>query len=330
MYSRGIDMIHVKLRNAVLRRLLKQSIRSVNDLCKKHHCYIAVVGGVALERCVQGAPKAQRYLRQVIPEDIDIVFVVRHSLSGTSKEAVRRRVKRVSEIRDMFLQDLADRAQAWLDASANNEINQINQINETQNMRVAIDNSLSKVRAIEWARIISLVTIDGNGVQRTLLDTKILDQVAIREAHNNIVGVRNATRSVDVVPYNQVDGVKYATCEFVYHDTVRMLSERLEYFAQKRTVYALIKLYRHLLKFMSLYVLRNHVNGLPAAMMKIYKRVAQRLKTAAVLQKGLNNKEFRQWNYDEAYVNKVSKAVRDVVRIGEVQDLVDHFAKYKK
>ena len=135
---------------------------------------------------------------------------------------------------------------------------------------------------------------------------------------------------MDIVPFNQVDGVKYATCEFVYHDTVRMLAERFEYFAEKRTVYALIKLYRHLLKFMSLYVLRNHVKGLPSTMRKIYKKVVQRLKTAAVLQKGLNNKEFRRLNYDESYVKQVNMAVKDVVRIGGVQDLIDHFAKYKR
>jgi hypothetical protein len=306
--------LHYELKDALIKGdILKNTLTNIEDACKRAHCYAVVVGGIALERCIEQSWRARRYLRHVVVEDIDIVFAIRAHLTGRSKEAIRRRVSRATKLRNIFMTELQANAEAWLQEKGMGE-----------SMRVQLDTSLSNIPVIKWAHITSLVTVDSAGIQRTLVDTKILDQVVAERAKTNIGGIREKTGSKDLVPYVEIDGIKYATCEFVYYDTIRMLITRLEYFQEKNTMFSLLKLYRHIVKFMALYVLRNNIRGLPPSMKKIYTRINRRLRKTDIIGLGIKSDQFTK-TYDSRYVENVKNLLVDVVKATNITKLVKHF-----
>lgn len=311
------DMIHAGLKKQLLGKILPGLFHKYAGRMNKAGCYMVVVGGMSVERCANLSKPARYFLRDVFSEDIDIKCVLRKG--HRVKEVDDVAVQAMHEVRMDFLQDVV--------AELKVHVSKI-RFDDGVVVQVEIDDSLlnSGIEAVRVIKVVSVSISYTEGVRR--LSTPIVDTglyTNLVKHYNKYSSVKGSEWPIPVVKYR---GVPYASCNYTYYDTVRMFLERINYFKEKKSVYALIKFYRNVVKFMSLYVLRHKIKTLPKNLDDIYLRVHESLMKLDLvrIKKGMR-RELSAMKYDDVFVEKIVTILREVIGALNVDQVIQATVK---
>lgn len=230
----------------------------------KHTCYPVIVGGTTVNRCL-GPTK---YAKEFNKGDIDMPFVLTDP----------RRLKRALRMRARFLgRVMKDLRISGLNVTLND--------NAVYNKRLRTHKLL----------LISIYLVnDDDGTKKVLIDCPIYAPWTVED-----YGVYAQTKGLEdkmvmPIPYyvDKKTGVMYATCNFVYYDTVRMMMWYRNALVEGRTrsrretEFATAKYIKYMNKFSVLYmVLKKHKDS---------KRQMRRIKTLyAKTKQALNASEMK-------------------------------------
>lgn len=210
----SIDQIHDKL----IKYLLDSGMLARHLKPGNSDFYPVIVGGVNVSRCAMLQPKAKKLLGQLSLHDIDIGFVIRQEITDNSHELVQM----AHDARMKFLTALIydDEFVRFVRgfAEQNNTF-----IWLSINMYQPIFEFIGKVRLVSLHAKYKLE--DGSTVSRELIDTSILSNYA--DKSDLLYPVYIGRSLVNPIPYFKQAGLPYATCNFIFFDTVRVLSENL-------------------------------------------------------------------------------------------------------
>lgn len=212
----SIDLIHDKL----IKYLLDSGMLARHLKPGNSDFYPVIVGGVNVSRCAKLQPKAKKLLGQLSLRDIDIGFVIRKKITDNSHQLVQM----AHEERMKFLTTLI------YDDEFVSFIKTFAEQNKTFiwlyiNMYQPIFDFIGKVRLVSLHAKYKLD--DGSTVSKELIDTSILSNYADKSdmLYPNYIG----KHLVNPIPYFKQYGLPYATCNFIFFDTVRVLSENLAF-----------------------------------------------------------------------------------------------------
>jgi hypothetical protein len=308
----GRDAVHTEIRKYLMNVILPQLFKKYAKLFSKNKFYMVVIGGMSVERCANLSRPSRRFLRDIFSEDIDIKCVFLRNVKSLDDAYVLK----VHKIRMDFIQDVID--------SLKIQVAQI-QFDEGVQVQAEIDDSLL-ASTVDKVRLSQVVGININYTEnQRRFDTPILDTSLYNSLSSPLYfdKYKHMTNSKTPIPYVIHDGVPYATCNYCYYETVRLFLDRIEYFAEKKSMYALMKFYRNVVKFMSLYVMRHKINSLPPKLHKIYTEVHGVLKKIDLqrIQSGFR-KELSGIKYEEEYVKKVVGILKEVIDAVKVEDII--------
>lgn len=242
----------VQIRDHILRQTLRKYIWSY----KTHEYYPVVVGGLNINRCLSIHPRSKDLVDAMFSSDIDLDFVVTSHIDANDHEPVifKEIVKRRQEMFDKIVND----------QELKDYIKQVEGKTKTQ-ITLVIDNHAMENKSYRVYKMrLSQIKITISGFQTTLLDSPIY-------ANNNTEDYKVYKRFFEKpedlknpIPFVNIDGVPYATCNFIYYDNVRMLYyyNRVFIEAQKKKDVKWMRFYfvkslRYLVKFCALYVMMN-------------------------------------------------------------------------
>lgn len=304
------ELVHNQLRNQLINNILPKTFPSfARELRKLHQdIYPVVVGGSVLQNCVRSNVKAHKFIHDLFSEDVDIKVVIgtKNKISNESLDIVRKK----------FLTRIAKKLKTYVQSNKD--------ILETQ-VTTKISDKLMN-HPLEHIRKSRVLTLENEYTETfgkhtlSILDTSVYAENTVAHYNNYHDLVRSASNvSPNVpIPYQKENGVNYASCNYAYYDTVRMMLDRSHFFEEKRSIYALIKLSRYIVKFMSLYVLLKNQNIDPS-IQKIYINVHKMLKTAQKKRNTDNDKIFR---YKTPVVNNMNRLIQKVIKVSNIQELV--------
>lgn len=281
-YNRGeIKMIKLRdeIADYVLKELLPGAVHDAEKAIEGTGCSVVIVGGVCVQRCLAGAKSSVgRATWTKVMGDVTTDDV--DLKFAVPRGAARGAAKKALAARDALLARVVEGLRA-------------------HGHDAAIDDKLTKheMASVRAAVVKSVVLLKLGESPRSVLDT----------------GLWKEPLEWEIDPR---DGMKYATCEFAYRDTLRMLSFRLSLFAKKRTMHELYKLYRYVVKFMALYLVMGHVGSLPASMKSLYEAVRERMGALdpRAIEDGIA--ATRRVKYDEGEVKRASEMVAALLRRG--------------
>lgn len=316
MVSGGHRTTQRKILDLFLKYVLPDAMRTIEQECEQAGCYAVLIGGVCVERCVANDKVARRLLKGVMTEDVDVKFVMTSEGGGGESAA-----NRVMKIRDRFLEDVMRRIES--------DGGRFGKLTLTIDDRF-LNHPHPEVRARAVKSI--MVSLGGGGLKWSLLDTGIVRGGVANTHYKTLAAVSRAPKKTLIPYYKPGDGTTYATCEYVYLDTVRMLMDRAKYFADKKSMFALFKFYRYVLKFMALWVLMKDGKtrgGLSPKMHVLYHEVHKRLAglDPEVILSGFG--AMHGVKYDETMVESVQNLLKDVINATNVRGLAEKLDLYK-
>lgn len=230
--------------------------------------YPVIVGGVNITRCLQSKPRTRQLISNLFMSDIDLDFVI----IGDNSEAI---MDTVHKQRMLMIDSILS------DKDLKKHIDSLERLNRRDAifaLKLRIDDSalsLPKLRVFKM----SLVTVKLDFiVDGAVVNTMTLLDCPIYARHNvedyNLYARFFATDRRKPVPYYTDKGVMYATCGFIYYDTIRMMKwyeKALDAASTpKERHFNFVKYVRYVIKFSALYL---HINSTinNKSMMKIYK-----------------------------------------------------------
>jgi len=303
--------VHAGLRKHLLNKILPGLFQKYKARFSRNDFYMVVVGGMSVERCANLSRASSRFLRDIFSEDIDIKCVFKKKVHTVDDESIQR----VHEVRMDFLSDVVSEMKVHIGKM---------RFDEGVQVQVEIDDSLlastlDKIQSIKVVGINIHYIEHQRRFETPILDTSLYTSVA--PAH--FEKFRSITHGKLPIPVSVNNGVAFATCDYCYYDTVRMFLDRIEYFKEKKSVFALMKFYRNVVKFMSLYVLRHKIKNLPDKLHKIYSEVHSALMKLDLIRikKGFR-RELSAAKYDEEFVSKIVNIMRDVLEAVDVEDII--------
>lgn len=305
------DIIHAQLRKFLLTNVLPRLFLKYKRAFSRHNFYMVVIGGMSVERCANLKRSSRRFIRDIFSEDIDIKCVFKKPVKNLEDDLVER----VHKVRMDFLQDAI--AEMKLRVARM-------KFDEGVMVQVELDDSLM-ASTVEKVRLAQVVGINIHYIEnQRRVETPILD-TTLYNSHSSghYTNYKKIAKTKLPIPYVVYKDVPFATCDYCYYDTVRMFLDRVEYFREKKSMYGLMKFYRNVVKFMSLYVLRHRIKNLPPKLNKIYQDVHAALMNVDLvrIQSGFR-KELSGIKYDEEFVSKVVTILKDVIDAVVVEDII--------
>lgn len=308
----GRDIVHTQLRKYLLREILPGLFLKYKNKFARNHFYMVVIGGMSVERCANLSRTSRRFLRDVFSEDIDIKCVFKRPVASPDDPLVNK----VHGIRMDFLGDVI--------AGLKLKIARM-KFDEGVMVQVEIDDSLM-ASTVEKVKLSQVVGINIHYIEnQRRFETPILDTTLYNSYSSPLYydAYRMVAKTRMPIPYIAYKGINYSTCDYSYYETVRLFLDRIEYFREKKSMYGLMKFYRNVVKFMSLYVLRHRVKALPANLYKIYQEVHGALMNIDLvrIQNGFR-KELSGIKYDQDFVVKITTILKEVIEAVEVEDII--------
>lgn len=331
--KRGYEHIHDVLRTVLIEKILPKEFPALVKACKPLSCYPVIIGGALVQRCARRRAMASWFIRDILSEDVDIKFVLtvpdpRATAGGNIAliEAIdaerinfRARIKRALE-------------------------NHIASIEKADNVGITVrendamlDSTLEVIKRAA-VRQLEVTYIEATGGNATLpiMDMNLFTEWSVPhyKSYRDWVNSRPSSlkgkkRLMLPVPTFNQRGVLFATCAYAYYDTLRMCVDRMTYFSEKRTMYALTKLVRYIIKMICLWSIR-HEAKLDKDILDMYKKAHRILASidAKKIKVGITDPSgAKAVKYRTPQVVRVSSLLEKVVRVTNVDDLIKVVSK---
>lgn len=319
--KKGHEQLHDSIRNVLIGKILPKEFPGLVRALKPLSCYPVIIGGALIQRCAKRSAQASWFIRDILSEDVDIKFVVMAHVENNDMPLI----KRIDAERVAFRARIKKALEAHIKKAHNAETVYITVQENDAMLGISIENvKRAMVRQLEITYVEAL-----SGVSRVVLpimDMNLFTDYSIDHYRSYIDWVNSKTarsKLVQPVPKFNLNGVLYATCEYAYYDTLRMCIDRMAYFNEKRTMYALTKLTRYIIKMMCLWSLRKEAK-VDAGIMELYKRAHRVLShiDSKKLQEGLLDPgATKNVKYGSPEVTWVSSLLERVVKVTNVEEL---------
>lgn len=320
--KKGHEQLHDSIRNTLITKILPKEFPRLVRALKPLSCYPVIIGGALVQRCAKRSAQASWFIRDILSEDVDIKFVVRAHVESNDIALI----KRIDAERVALRSRIKKALEAHI-AKAHNEEPVLITVQENDTM---MEISIEKIKRA-MVRQLEITYVEAlSGISRAVLpimDMNLFTDYSMDHywSYLDWVNSRTArTRLVHPVPKFNLKGVLYATCEYAYYDTLRMCIDRMAYFNEKRTMYALTKLTRYIIKLMCLWSLRKEAN-IDKDTMDLYARAHRVLShiDGKKLREGLHGPDAtKNVKYGSPEVKWVSSLLERVVKVTNVEELV--------
>jgi hypothetical protein len=319
--KKGHEQLHDSIRNVLITKILPKEFPGLVRALKPLYCYPVIIGGALIQRCAKRSALASWFIRDILSEDVDIKFVVRTHVESNDNSLI----KRIDAERVAFRARIKKALEAHIAKFHNGETVLITVQENDAMMGISIEKvRRAMVRQLEITYVEAM-----SGIRRAVLpimDMNIFTEYSMDHywSYSDWVNSRTTrTKLVHPVPKFNLKGVLYATCEYAYYDTLRMCIDRMAYFNEKRTMYALTKLTRYIIKLMCLWSLRKEAN-VDKDIMELYRRAHRVLShiDGKKLQEGLLDPgATKNVKYGSPEVTWVSSLLERVVKVTNVEEL---------
>lgn len=301
------EVINSILKEHMLTRILPDIFKEGNKELKKQGAYMVVVGGVSVEMCAQLDDTAQNFLKDVFSEDVDIKIVLQSD--DANQELIH-------EVRMAYVRKMIRKLRSFVKRNKRKWDNTID-------VKVILDETLlnHNLPTIRNARVVSVAVEYVESKKRItypLIDTTFFDKSIT--PHFQIY--KKVIKSQNIIPYYISNHVYYATCQYMMYDTCRMLIDRANYLKEKKTLFALMKFTKYVIKFMSLYVLRNQVKELPEELTKIYNDAHMTLLHINTIKLKQGFKNMKNIKYDHIYIDQAVSRLDTIIRSSNMKQLI--------
>lgn len=253
-----------------------------------------LVGGICVDKCVVKHKLAKTVLQLAQCDDIDVKLTFDSELCDASNNDMHNVFKLRDQLIRAILAKLTDK------------------FIKNRRVEFRLDQNLlyHDKDSIKALGIVSIVLIHDN-TTRHILDLSILD------CHKLPVQFK-------AIPfYTEKNGINYATCEFCYIDTVRMMLDRLDYIKTKPSMFAIMKFYRYVLKFMALYVVRNDIHpSLPDNLVQNYKNIHDKLAVLSQMKDIFGTSQIKNITYDKAYLAQLQTLFTQTLKVTDAKMLL--------
>lgn len=305
------DIINDILKTHLLNDIFPRVMKIYNKKLHAHDAYMVIVGGLSVEMCAKLDDKAKVFLNNVFSEDIDIKIVV-----NNSDKRPLSVIDEIAAIRLGFLKELVVKLNNFIYKNKS-------QWDPTINLNVKLDMILldHPVESVANAKVVSIVVeyIESKThIEYPLVDTTIFTHLA----GNHYFTVKKLLKSDDYVPYNVIDNVYYAHCTYMLFDNCRMLVERAQYLKEKKSLFALMKFTKYVIKFMSLYVIKKKIPALPKELEIIYDQAYAILQEINAFKIANGFKKMYRIKYDDVYISNVIKMLDDILKASNMKSII--------
>ena len=300
--------IHDEMRTQLLNKVLPSLFPTFVNELKPLGAYPVILGGTLVQRCAKRSVDSYQFIRNLLTEDIDIKVVVTSEDVDSIEHPI---IKTLHTLRRTFVDRVKEKLAPTIKKLKNTYLD----------IRLDLNQELLEKRNVFSVNVTYVEFEDTDTVRSTTLPLMDLG-VFVKYSIPHYYKYRKLYPNVKLpIPYVKFRGVYYATCDFAYFDTVRMMIDRLKYFQSKRTMFGLMKFSRYVLKFMCLHVLLNEgkikVDG---QIEQIYDRVRRILQTIDVAKMQMQDAMTLQYN--EQYVTEIIRILSVVVHATHIEDLV--------
>jgi hypothetical protein len=280
--------------------------------------YPVIGGGAVLQECARSDVKANTFIKDLFSEDVDIKIIIMDEHWSKKK----KNADALIQIRKDFLSSITKKLNSFVKKTLKPTGMQVD-IRESYSM---LNHPLEKVR--NW-QVFTLENeyIDGGGKRHVLsiMDTSLFakENQKYYDSYQKLVKSPTSASPTSLpIPYNVIKGVNYATCNYAYYDTVRMMMDRMHFFEERRSMYAFIKLARYIIKFMCLYVLLKKKPNIDPVISKVYKKVHSLLKGMEKKRLDIDLAGTRDFKYSTPEVGKMNRVIKRIIRVTKLTDLV--------
>jgi len=289
--------INTILKDHLLSNIFPKLFPKFNKMLAPYSAYMVVIGGVSVEMCAKLDKVAMTFLQNIFTDDVDIKIVI---------EDDKVNLNDIHELRLLFIRKIIQELEIFV-------------AKHYLGIDVFVDTSLldHKVEAVRNARVVS-IAIANSEKSASLVDTTFYSKQSTPHYHV----FKSIMHSKHHVPFYLVNRVAYATCEYMMFDTCRMLVDRANYLKETRSIFALMKFTKYVVKFMSLYVLRKKIKALPSNLSVIYDEAYATLQKLNMIKLRNNFNRKKSVKYDSAVVEKHIKVLDSILKASNMRRLV--------
>lgn len=316
------EVIHEQLRQHMMSSVLPKIFPAFAADCKHHHAYPIVIGGSVIQKCAVMSSTAQAFVNDLFTEDIDVKLVITKDIESNDDPIITR----LNKIRMRYMKLVVKKLQAYI--KKDESIKESGWI-----INVDISDSLLhvKIEAVQRKRVytvqLTYVSPDvSKSIVLPMMDVGLFSNYSTPTHFNQY---RELNPSVKLpVPHFTKNHIQFTTCDYAYYDTVRMMVDRGKYFEQTKSMFALMKLSRYIVKFICLYVLLKSTKRVQSPtsvnpkLVQVYERAHTILKSVNMTRLSLGNDGIKKVRYDTPYVNQLQRLLEKVVRVADIKELV--------
>lgn len=237
------DVHFMRVRDYILKRVLGKYMMKH----KTKHYYPVVVGGTNINRCLGSSSHTRKLLDSMFASDVDLDFVIVDD---------KVPINVIHERRMRFMNDIVNDPglKAYLERVGRGRL-KLRLDDKTIHMtHLRVSKMMLVTMKLEW--------YDETDRSRLLQSSTIMDCPLYHKG--NVDDFRLYARFFPglklPIPYVTENGVMFATCGYIYYDTVRMMlyySKELEKGKSENREFNYKKLVRYVTKFSALYLLIN-------------------------------------------------------------------------
>lgn len=314
--KRGHEYVHDLLRTHLLDVVLPVTFKLLTTRLSPLECYPVLVGGALVQRCAKRSSDAYWFIRDVLSEDVDIKFVITRDIKSNEDPIIPL----IDSVRREFLYDVIHRLNDYVKNLQSNGL--VITVQENQYLLNSQIEVVKRTRVFE----VEVNYIEMNGPTSVRNTTMPMLDLGLYTSYSSPYYDKYRKLYPEVklpIPTIKIKNVLYATCNYAYYDTVRMMVDRAKFFEEKRTMYALMKFSRYVLKFMCLYVMlhKKHIKNIDPKVIALYKKTHNIL-VSIDLAKLEDANKLRDRAYDTPYAVSIGKTLQQVVQVTQVSDLV--------
>lgn len=306
--QRSYEYLHDKVRNDLIDKVLPKVFPAFVEKLRPLDTYPVVLGGTLVQRCAKRNASAHWFVRDLLTEDVDIKMVINRATTGADTDPI---YKKLHAIRMDVINAVTTSLKPYLKKLEN----------EGLTIETGINESLLKAKNVLSMEVsyVEISNVTARRVTLPLLDINFFSDT--ETTHFN--KFRKLFPEVKLpIPYVKHRGVLYATCNYAYYDTVRMMVERLRYFQEKKTMFGLMKFSRYVLKFMCLHTLLKSTPDMKIEpkLKDIYIQVNEVLKTIDIAK--LSFADAMKTQYNEQYITNIARILTLVVHTTHIEELI--------
>lgn len=311
--KRGYEFIHEKMRQHLLDRILPSLFPTFVKSLKPLDAYPVVIGGTLIQRCAKQSAEAHRIIEDLLTEDIDMKVVVTRPIADNHDPVIPR----IDAARHEFIHQVINKLDAYAKVISKENPDILVSVQESQKLLNIPLEFIARIRVLE----IEVTYIEASkSTTLPILDLGLFTTFSVPEHYSMYMDFNKTVKLP--VPYVSVNKILYATCNYAYFDTIRMLVDRAKYFEEKKTMYALMKFARYVVKFMCLYVLIEHksIRDVDDDVRQVYEKAHDILKNI--------NLDFQQQKTTTTEstksIKQVGKMLKAIIRKIKLDDFITY------